>query len=788
MSRKRNGAYLEPPNAKKSRNGTFLIPGKVYNAHPRYRQHPDSGVGDNFHSLPYPLTLLPYKSWCFFHRRREGTPDHQFLCPECGKCRGTPTPHQRKLFLVAERLSWQEGLVPTKERLRNEEALWEVNFELGILDPSIEDSEQQPGGKNSRANMFYPYDTEQEAETAFGLIQQADRISESSFNLWVDTLDGFSTIAATQVSEDRARFPLNDMSSSRVNARAPLSTPPSSNPVDQKDLIEDMSFARFPEAILQKYCNFLQNVPFPLCFRLAECAGNNSACRTLLESVARRSASQSEHELFKKILDECYTDYVSSRPQNNEPLPSWGFDAVASTNGTLKYMSSPGVHQPQPFQNGCFMIYPGGYPAVAPSQAETRAIPFNQPLVLHQNTGVSGPKDKAVLALLSQKALEHLDLARLLGRMMDNKACALQIELFDWLYEAGTAIIHRPENAMKALDILVQSINAPLAHRLSKNLPCVPDSFDNLELTSDEDERVVELREGMALSWPDVAHGLMKPGCTAGSLLIYYCRKLRPESRHESRQVELQTDLQRARTIESVPFVIQWLINGSQCRPQEDAPISGPRWNVKRAIEHHARSDILLRRLFLRVSSRKSSEEQVALFLEVVQEFESFDQCINTDYKNRSRHERYFLQRLKNLDLRIEHCLLADNTYFAHQRLSIALWTPVVSETLSVYTSSKSGVSISLGGCNGSLAPAPIAHPVQLVTTKSRCLADFYRLLDKIERTSYMGMRFLETYAEYLKKDACTDCWFRSSLMDDDEFEALEGQIKRELDTIDDLD
>lgn len=41
-----------------------------------------------------------------------------------------------------------------------------------------------------------------------------------------------------------------------------------------------------------------------------------------------------------------------------------------------------------------------------------------------------------------------------------------------------------------------------------------------------------------------------------------------------------------------------------------------------------------------------------------------------------------------------------------------------------------------------------------------RSLQDFYTLLDQIERTSYVGALFLESYAERLKDDMCKDCWF----------------------------
>jgi hypothetical protein len=43
-------------------------------------------------------------------------------------------------------------------------------------------------------------------------------------------------------------------------------------------------------------------------------------------------------------------------------------------------------------------------------------------------------------------------------------------------------------------------------------------------------------------------------------------------------------------------------------------------------------------------------------------------------------------------------------------------------------------------------------------------LQDFYSLLDKIERTSYVGALFLEAYAEKLRDDMCKSCWFKHNV------------------------
>jgi hypothetical protein len=67
------------------------------------------------------------------------------------------TAHMRKLFLVAERLTWEEGLVSDQDKDLNEELNWRFNYELGILDPFVEDLEHVPGGKHSQVNKCHPY-------------------------------------------------------------------------------------------------------------------------------------------------------------------------------------------------------------------------------------------------------------------------------------------------------------------------------------------------------------------------------------------------------------------------------------------------------------------------------------------------------------------------------------------------------------------------------------------------------------------------------------------------------
>jgi hypothetical protein len=93
----------------------------------------------------------------------------------------------RKLFLVAERLTWDDRLVWIHEKDLNEELNVKVNYELGILNPFVEDPEQILGGKNSRNNKFYPYQNEHEMKLAMKLIFMTNDITATTWALWIST-------------------------------------------------------------------------------------------------------------------------------------------------------------------------------------------------------------------------------------------------------------------------------------------------------------------------------------------------------------------------------------------------------------------------------------------------------------------------------------------------------------------------------------------------------------------------------------------------------------------------
>lgn len=156
----------------------------------KHKKHPDSGVGRNFHSVPYPLSLLPLKSWKTLHGEDNSiTSQNNIICSTCRKPRTDLTAHQTKLFLVAERLSWEDGTVGSRERARNEETLWEVNAELGIYEPAVEEDGHVVGGKRSKENKLWPYNNAYDADVALKLIEKVEVLTERNWELWKSMVD-----------------------------------------------------------------------------------------------------------------------------------------------------------------------------------------------------------------------------------------------------------------------------------------------------------------------------------------------------------------------------------------------------------------------------------------------------------------------------------------------------------------------------------------------------------------------------------------------------------------------
>jgi hypothetical protein len=166
-----------------------------------HREHPESKLGQDFHWVPYPLGLMPYDSWHRLHHKNNVQPPLPFRCPVCRQER-IATAHMRKVFLVAERLSWNIQMVSTHERDLNEELNWAVNYELGILDPVIEDQGQVPGGKFSSRNKFYPYQNEHEMKLALRLIFMTEDITTTTWALWIGAQLSLQKVFISSENED----------------------------------------------------------------------------------------------------------------------------------------------------------------------------------------------------------------------------------------------------------------------------------------------------------------------------------------------------------------------------------------------------------------------------------------------------------------------------------------------------------------------------------------------------------------------------------------------------------
>ena len=149
----------------------------------KYLDHPDAGIDMGWrdhHDVAYPISLLPKATWDTLHHSKP----FGAYCSRCRKPREI-TPHQRKLFLTGERLSWPPVTFGVKAKTRIEEALWPVNFGLGIEEPVLLST--QPtilGGNKSRKDRWYPFKSAVEAQMVMWVLEQADALTENSWAAW----------------------------------------------------------------------------------------------------------------------------------------------------------------------------------------------------------------------------------------------------------------------------------------------------------------------------------------------------------------------------------------------------------------------------------------------------------------------------------------------------------------------------------------------------------------------------------------------------------------------------
>ncbi|KAF2812749.1 uncharacterized protein BDZ99DRAFT_497090 [Mytilinidion resinicola] len=301
----------------------------------KHSNHPESKVGTNFHAVSYPLTLLPYDSWWTLHSSADPTKPYRFQCPRCFAVR-TPTPHARKLFLVAERLSWSDGTVSTAERNNNEEKNWEVNYELGILDPSIEDPDQRPGGRKSRLNEWHPYETEFEMRSALKLVEKADHLTEASWKVWVAMMDAmlrdqeqepkpesavryeslYAPAAPKQTPGPPQHQPASATAYSSSTRLAPMgSVPAMASGTTTRTRAQALAAA--------------QPAPDPVVSMLARRATTNPELKSIMKLVAARRATPQQVEIFQGHVDEL-ARWNEMRTASKPPSISLPLQALSS--------------------------------------------------------------------------------------------------------------------------------------------------------------------------------------------------------------------------------------------------------------------------------------------------------------------------------------------------------------------------------------------------------------------------------------------------------------------------
>jgi hypothetical protein len=131
----------------------------------------------------------------------------------------------RKVFLVAERLSWDDKIVSIHDKDLNEELNWKVNYELGILNPFVEDPEQVPGGKLSRNNKFFPYQNEHEMKLALKLIFMTEDVTEMTWTLWITSNLNLQKMLMSNETEGSPSIAPKHTSTSDSHSTASCTTP-----------------------------------------------------------------------------------------------------------------------------------------------------------------------------------------------------------------------------------------------------------------------------------------------------------------------------------------------------------------------------------------------------------------------------------------------------------------------------------------------------------------------------------------------------------------------------------
>ncbi|KAF2830718.1 hypothetical protein CC86DRAFT_367419 [Ophiobolus disseminans] len=300
-------------------------PTSVYKPVVLHQPHPDSKLCENFHWVPYPLGLMPYDSWHQLHHREDVQPPVPFRCPVCLRVRKA-TPHMRKVFLVAERLLWDGKLMPMHDKDLNEELNWKVNYELGIMDPFVEDPEEVPGGKHSQTNKFYPYQNEHEMTLALRFIFMTEDITEASWALWIGThldlqmnLEGEeSTVSSSTVSDPIGMSGSRQISNSNHGAQKSSDPGHTPNLTVSHDLASKLAKGKShrlptPPSSLPKVTQGVHHDPDGMLRKTSSSSSSVSAPTVAPPQVPRKIQSYKTLQEFYSLLDKIErTSYVGA--------------------------------------------------------------------------------------------------------------------------------------------------------------------------------------------------------------------------------------------------------------------------------------------------------------------------------------------------------------------------------------------------------------------------------------------------------------------------------------------
>ncbi|KAI6912058.1 hypothetical protein D0869_10333 [Hortaea werneckii] len=257
----------------------------------KYLAHPDSFIQMHWkdhHDVAYPLTLLPKATWTALHNNKP----HGAVCARCRRPRHL-SPHDRKLFLTAERLSWPRLTFGYKARTGIEEALWPVNFELGVEEP-VQFSMHHDifSAKKSVKNKNFPYSDSSEAEMVMRVVEHAEILTEASWELWRN-LDQEPTITPNYLSAEVFSRPSSDRQPLREisdNARpqAPPTPPSSATKPSKAPESESVSSSSSSMSLVEMYSS------------LDRIERNSPTASRFLEAYAEK--------LHREVCKECWVE------------------------------------------------------------------------------------------------------------------------------------------------------------------------------------------------------------------------------------------------------------------------------------------------------------------------------------------------------------------------------------------------------------------------------------------------------------------------------------------------